>query len=125
MEEKELIQKILALYEELKAEENGHYLPGAGFKYKEPPSGMKYRLKAKQLFAYAVELSKMHPDQYSTCQLHHTMEKEVDYVGDYSYKYHKGSNTPTAKSLENMVQMMKDASGHIDRDCVGLLIPPS
>ena len=54
MEEKELIQKILALYEELKAEENGHYLPGAGFKYKEPPSGMKYRLKAKQLFAYAV-----------------------------------------------------------------------
>ena len=120
-----MIQKILALYEELKAEENGHYLPGAGFKYKEPPSGMKYRLKAKQLFAYAVELSKMHPDQYSTCQLHHTMEKEVDYVGDYSYKYHKGSNTPTAKSLENMVQMMKDASGHIYRDFVGLLIPPS
>ena len=29
MEEKDLIQKILALYEELKAEENGHYLPGA------------------------------------------------------------------------------------------------
>lgn len=127
MEEKELIQKILALYEELKAEENGHYLPGTGFKYKEPPSGIKYRLEAKQLFDYAVELSKINPDKYRTCllQLQHTMDKEVDFVGDYSYEYKKGTNKPTAQSLKKMVCLMKDATGHIYRDFVGILIPPS
>ncbi len=125
MEEKELIQKILTLYEELKAEENGSYLPGTGFKYKEPPSGVRYNSKAGQLFGYAIELAKLHPDKYRTWRLQHTMEKEVDYVGNYSYKYHKGTNTPTAKSLENMVRLMKDATGHIYRDFVGLLSPSS
>ena len=127
MDEQKLIQEIRSLYDDLKAEEKGSYLPGSGFRCIEPPSGVKYRFNAKKLLDKAIELSKINPDKYRTCllQLLHTMEKEVDYVGDYSYKYHKGSNTPTAKSLENMVQMMKDASGHIYRDFVGLLIPPS
>lgn len=126
MKEQELIQKILTLYEELKAEEKGSYLPGSGFKIIEPPSNLKYVEKAKCLLASAIELAKINPGEYSLCllQLQHTMEQEVDYVRKYSYEYHKGMNKPTSKSLEKMVRLMKDATGHIYRDFVGLLTPP-
>lgn len=126
MDEQKLIQEICSLYEDLKAEENGSYLPGSGFKIKEPPSSLKYAEKAKQLLACAIELAKMNPKKYCTCllQLQHTMEKEVDYVGNYSYEYKKGTNTPTRKSLDEMICLMKDATGHIYRDFVGLLTPP-
>lgn len=127
MDEQKLIQEIRSLYDDLKAEEKGSYLPGSGFRCIEPPSGVKYRFNAKKLLDKAIELSKINPDKYRTCllQLLHTMEKEVDFVGDYSYEYYKGTNKPTAKSLEKMVCLMKDATGHIYRDFVGLLIPPS
>lgn len=127
MDEQKLIQEIRSLYDDLKAEEKGSYLPGSGFRCIEPPSGVKYRLNAKKLLDKAIELSKINPDKYRTSllQLQHTMAKEVDFVGDYSYEYYKGTNKPTAKSLEKMVCLMKDATGHIYRDFVGLLIPPS
>lgn len=127
MDEQKLIQEIRSLYDDLKAEEKGSYLPGSGFRCIEPPSGVKYRLNAKKLLDKAIVLSKINPDKYRTSllQLHHTMGKEVDFVGDYSYEYYKGTNKPTAKSLEKMVCLMKDATGHIYRDFVGLLIPPS
>lgn len=127
MDEQKLIQEIRSLYDDLKAEEKGSYLPGSGFRCIEPPSGVKYRLNAKKLLDKAIVLSKINPDKYRTflLQLQHTMGKEVDFVGDYSYEYKKGTNKPTAKSLEKMVCLMKDATGHIYRDFVGLLIPPS
>lgn len=127
MDEQKLIQEIRSLYDDLKAEEKESYLPGSGFRCIELPSGVKYRFNAKKLLDKAIELSKINPDKYRTCllQLQHTMEKEVDFVGDYSYEYYKGTNKPTAKSLEKMVCLMKDATGHIYRDFVGLLIPPS
>lgn len=127
MDEQKLIQEIRSLYDDLKAEEKGSYLPGSGFRCIEPPSGVKYRFNARNLLDKAIELSKINPDKYRTSllQLQHTMDKEVDFVGDYSYEYKKGTNKPTAKSLENMVQMMKDASGHIYRDFVGLLPSPN
>ena len=53
------------------------------------------------------------------------MDKEVDFVGDYSYEYKKGTNTPTSRSLDEMIRLMKDATERIYRDFVGLLIPPS
>lgn len=123
MDEQKLKQEIRSLYEELKAEENGSYLPGSGFKIKEPPSGLKYAEKARQLLACAIELAKINPEKYCTClfQLQHAMEKEVDFVGKYSYEYYKGTNKPTTKSLEKMVCLMKNATGHIYRDYVGLL----
>lgn len=110
----------------MKAEESGSYLPGSGFKIKEPPSGLKYAEKAKQLLACAIELAKINPETYCTSllRLQHTMEKEVGYVNNYSYEYHKGSNKPTTKSLGKMVRLMQDATGHIYRDFVGLLTPP-
>lgn len=127
MDEQKLIQEIHSLYDDLKAEEKESYLPGSVFRCIELPSGVKYRFNAKKLLDKAIELSKINPDKYRTCllQLLHTMEKEVDFVGDYSYEYYKGTNKPTAKSLEKMVCLMKDATGHIYRDFVGLLIPPS
>ena len=127
MDEQKMIQEIRSLYEDLKAEEKESYLPGSGFRCIEPPSGVKYRLNAKKLLDKAIVLSKINPDKYRTSllQLQHTMGKEVDFVGDYSYEYYKGTNKPTAKSLEKMVCLMKDATGHIYRDFVGLLIPPS
>ena len=127
MDKQKLTQEIRSLYDDLKAEEKGSYLPGSGFRCIELPSGVKYRFNAKKLLDKAIELSKINPDKYRTCllQLLHTMEKEVDFVGDYSYEYYKGTNKPTAKSLEKMVCLMKDATGHIYRDFVGLLIPPS
>lgn len=127
MDEQKLIEEIRSLYKDLKAEENGSYLPGSGFKIKEPPSGLKYAEKTKQLFACAIELAKMNPEKYCTCllQLQHTMEKEVAFVGKYSYEYYKGTNRTTTKSLEKMVRLMKDATGHIYRDFVGLLSPSS
>ena len=127
MDEQKLIQEIRSLYDDLKAEEKGSYLPGSGFRCIEPPSGVKYRLNAKKLLDKAIVLSKINPDKYRTSllQLQHTMGKEVDFVGDYSYEYYKGTNKPTAKSLEKMVCLMKDATGHIYRDFVWLLIPPS
>ena len=115
MDEQKLIQEIRSLYDDLKAEEKGSYLPGSGFRCIEPPSGVKYRLNAKKLLDKAIVLSKINPDKYRTSllQLQHTMGKEVDFVGDYSYEYYKGTNKPTAKSLEKMVCLMKDATGHI------------
>ena len=79
MDEQKLIQEIRSLYDDLKAEEKGSYLPGSGFRCIEPPSGVKYRFNAKKLLDKAIELSKINPDKYRTCllQLLHTMEKEV------------------------------------------------
>lgn len=127
MDEQKLIQDIFSLYDELKAEEKGSYLPGSGFRSIEPPSGLKYSSKANKLFANAIELAKINPEKYSICllQLQHTMNKEVEYVGTYSYEYQKGTNRPTTKSLNHMVYLMQDATGHIHRDFVGLLTPPN
>ena len=49
MDEQKLIQEIRSLYDDLKAEEKGSYLPGSGFRCIEPPSGIKYRFNANPL----------------------------------------------------------------------------
>ena len=66
MDEQKLIQEIRSLYEDLKAEEKGSYLPGSGFRWIEPPSGIKYCFTAKKLLVKAIELSKINPDKYRT-----------------------------------------------------------
>ena len=120
MDEQKLIQEIRSLYDDLKAEEKGSYLPGSGFRCIEPPSGVKYRLNAKKLLDKAIVLSKINPDKYRTSllQLQHTMGKEVDFVGDYSYEYYKGTNKPTAKSLEKMVCLLLLVSLFVYLFCV-------
>lgn len=49
MNEQELKEKIKSLYEELIEEKKGFYLPGSGYRTKEPPSGLRYAVKALEL----------------------------------------------------------------------------
>ena len=53
MNEQELKEKIKSLYEELIEEKNGFYLPGSGYRTKEPPSGLRYAVKALELLDVA------------------------------------------------------------------------
>lgn len=118
MEEQKVKEKIIALYRELEQEKDGSYLPGTGFRYKEPPSGSRYAEKAKELWDYAKELAKINSNYSNNdYELFSTLNKEVELVRNYSYKYDKMGN-PTQKSIAEMQQMMADATDHIYRDFV-------
>lgn len=117
MEEQKVKEKIIALYKELEKEKDGSYLPGTGFRYKEPPSGFRYAEKAKELWDYAKELAEIDSNFSNIYELFSTLNKEVELVRNYSYKYDKKGN-PTQKSITEMQKMMADATGHIYRDFV-------
>lgn len=117
MEEQKVKEKIIALYKELEQEKDGRYLPGTGFRYKEPPSGFRYADKAKELLDYAKELAQIDSNFSNIYELFSTLNKEVELVRNYSYKYDKNRN-PTPKSIAEMQQMMADATDHIYRDFV-------
>lgn len=117
MEEQKVKEKIIALYKELEQEKDGSYLPGTGFRYKEPPSGFRYADKAKELWDYAKELAQIDSNFSNIYELFSTLNKEVELVRNYSYNYDKNGN-PTPKSIAEMQQMMADATGHIYRDFV-------
>ncbi len=117
MEEQKVKEKIIALYKELEQEKDGRYLPGTGFRYKEPPSGFRYADKAKELWDYAKELAQIDSNFSNIYELFSTLNKEVELVRNYSYNYDKNGN-PTPKSIAGMQKMMADATGHIYRDFV-------
>lgn len=117
MEEQKVKEKIIALYKELEQEKNGRYLPGTGFRYKDSPSGSRYAEKAKELLDNAIKLAEIDPNFSNIYELFSTINKEVELVCNYSYKYDKNRN-PTPKSIAEMQQMMADATDHIYRDFV-------
>lgn len=117
MEEQKVKEKIIALYKELEQEKDGSYLPGTGFRYKEPPSGFRYADKAKELWNYAKELAEIDSNFSNIYELFSTLNKEVELVRNYSYKYDKNRN-PTPKSIAEMEKMMTNATNHIYRDFV-------
>lgn len=117
MEEQKVKEKIIALYKELEQEKDGSYLPGTGFRYKEPPSGFRYADKAKELWNYAKELAEIDSNFSNIYELFSTLNKEVELVRNYSYKYDKMGN-PTPKSIAEMEKMMTNATNHIYRDFV-------
>ena len=117
MEEQKVKEKIIALYKELEQEKNGRYLPGTGFRYKDSPSGSRYAEKAKELLDNAIKLAEIDPNFSNIYELFSTINKEVELVRNYSYKYDKNGN-PTPKSIAEMQQMMADATDHIYRDFV-------
>ncbi|MDY3967052.1 MAG: hypothetical protein SO028_01415 [Prevotella sp.] len=117
MEEQKVKEKIIALYKELKQERDGRYLPGTGFRYKDSPSGSRYAEKAKELLDNAIKLAEIDPNFSNIYELFSTINKEVELVRNYSYKYDKNRN-PTPKSIAEMQQMMADATDHIYRDFV-------
>lgn len=117
MEEQKVKEKIIALYKELEQEKDGSYLPGTGFRYKEPPSGFRYADKAKELWNYAKELAEIDSNFSNIYELFSTINKEVELVRNYSYKYDKNGN-PTPKSIAEMQKMMTNATNHLYRDFV-------
>lgn len=117
MEEQKVKEKIIALYKELKQERDGRYLPGTGFRYKDSPSGSRYAEKAKELLDNAIKLAEIDPNFSNIYELFSTINKEVELVRNYSYKYDKNRN-PTLKSIAEMQQMMAYATDHIYRDFV-------
>ncbi|MEE0670138.1 hypothetical protein [Prevotella sp.] len=114
MEEQKVKEKIIALYKELEQEKDGRYLPGTGFRYKDSPSGSRYAEKAKELLDNAIKLAEIDPNFSNIYELFSTINKEVELVRNYSYKYDKNRN-PTPKSIAEMQQMMADATDHIYR----------
>ena len=117
MEEQKVKEKIIALYKELEQEKDGSYLPGTGFRYKEPPSGFRYADKAKELLDNAIKLAEIDSKFSNIYELFSTLNKEVELVRNYSYKYDKNGN-PTPKSIAEMEKMMTNATNHIYRDFV-------
>lgn len=117
MEEQKVKEKIIALYKELEQERDVRYLPGTGFRYKDSPSGSRYAEKAKELLDNAIKLAEIDSNFSNIYELFSTINKEVELVRNYSYKYDKNRN-PTPKSIAEMQQMMADATDHIYRDFV-------
>ena len=117
MEEQKVKEKIIALYKELEQEKDGSYLPGTGFRYKDSPSGSRYAEKAKELLDNAIKLAEIDPNFSNIYELFSTLNKEVELVRNYSYKYDKMGN-PTPKSIAEMEKMMTNATNHIYRDFV-------
>lgn len=116
MNEQELKEKIKSLYEEL-IEKKGFYLPGSGYRTKEPPSGLRYAEKALELLDVAKKLASIDPAKYNTLELQITINKDVESVRGYSYKYDK-SRKPTSKCIAEIQQMMSDTTSQIYRDFV-------
>lgn len=117
MEEQKVKEKIIALYKELEQEKYCSNLPGTGLYHNEPPSGSRYADKAKELLEYAIKLAEIDSNFSNIYELFSTLNKEVELVRNYSYKYDKNGN-PTPKSIAGMQKMMADATGHIYRDFV-------
>lgn len=117
MEEQKVKEKIITLYKELEQEKDGSYLPDTGFRYKEPPSGFRYADKAKELLDNAIKLAEIDSDFSNIYELFSTLNKEVELVRNYSYKYDKNGN-PTPKSIADMQKLMADATDRIYRDFV-------
>ena len=117
MEEQKVKEKIITLYKELEQEKDGSYLPGTGFRYKEPPSGFRYADKAKELLDNAIKLAEIDSDFSNIYELFSALNKEVELVRNYSYKYDKNGN-PTPKSIADMQKLMADATDRIYRDFV-------
>ena len=117
MEEQKVKEKIIAIYKELEQEKYCSNLPGTGFRYKDSPSSSRYAEKAKELLDNAIKLAEIDPNFSNIYELFSTINKEVELVRNYSYKYDKNRN-PTPKSIAEMQQMMADATDHIYRDFV-------
>ena len=117
MEEQKVKEKIIALYKELEQEKDGSNLPGTGLYHNEPPSGSRYADKAKELLDNAIKLAEIDSKFSNIYELFSTLNKEVELVRNYSYKYDKMGN-PTQKSITEMQKMMADTTDHIYRDFV-------
>lgn len=118
--EEEYKKKIKNLYQQLVDKEKGDYVPGSGYRFIQPPNGISYYMTALKIMEYAIKLSKIN-NKYHIENLAHTISKEVEYVRDFQYKYDKNAKMPKNSSIDELTNLMKDATSHIYRDFVAFL----
>lgn len=112
MEENQLIENIRRLFVMLIEEEKDSYIPGTNYQFTLPPSALRYCKNAQELAENARELSALNP-KYSVQFLDEVMRDEVSTVSRHEYKYEDGANTPTNKSKDELIGLMRDATYHI------------
>lgn len=118
--EEELKNKIRELYQQLKEEEKGRYVPGTGFRYFLPPDSSSYYMIASKILDCARTLCSI-SGKYQINELAHTITKDVECIRDYKFEYDRNSNKPKQKSLDGLVCMMRNTTCHIYRDFVAYL----
>lgn len=108
MEEQKLIEDIRSIFMELLKEEKERFdTTTRRIIY---PRNYFYVNKSQELYRKAVELERVN-NRYETWQLKHVIEKEVDLVNRYEYEYKE--NSPKAKSVTKMQNLMRNATKHI------------
>lgn len=108
-QEKELIEEIRSLFEQLKDEEKGQYI--CSFRNKLPLSNVAYVLTAKKLISKAHELSALN-NEYDSSGLDSVLNKEVERVKSYTLEYYDNGNV-RPKSQNELEKLMHDATYHI------------
>ena len=108
--------KIMELFQQLKEEEIGKYVPGSGFKYILPPDGMSYYNKVSGIVKYAKELATIN-GKYHITELVHTFSKEVEHIRDFQYEYDNKGKAKSS-SINNIIHLMQNTTKHIFRDFV-------
>lgn len=78
---------------------------------------MRYAEKALELLDVAKKLASIDSAKYNTLELQITINKDVENVRGYFYKYDKNCK-PTSKSIAEIQQMMSDTTSQNYRDFV-------
>ena len=117
MNEQELKEKIKSLYEELIEKKRflsawiGVQNQRTTFWFTVCSEGVRITGRCKK------KLASIDSAKYNTLELQITINKDVENVRGYFYKYDK-SCKPTSKSIAEIQQMMSDATSQIYRDFV-------
>lgn len=117
--EKQLIDDIRSLFEQLKEEEIGRYQPGTGDTRRLPPDNFIYCRAANALISKAHQLSKIN-NKFDSTGLNSTLGKEVKYVELHKYEYDR-NNQVKNKSLNELKELMHNATKQIKSDLFNIL----
>lgn len=109
-QEQQLIDDIRTLFKELIEEEDERYDNST----KRPmyPRNTVYVNKVQELICKASELEN-NDSKYSTHELKTILGKELYYIENHKYKYEKGTLIPCGKSLNEIQNLMHNATYHI------------
>lgn len=109
-----LIDKIKSLFFELQDIRKGKEIPGTYDVL--PPNGYAFYKTAKDMVAKVCELETIDA-KYNSANLIHTLDKEVDAVKNYEYKYPRVGNKPKSTSIDEMQKLMSKALHQMQLDC--------
>lgn len=109
-QEQQLIDEIRSLFKEMIEEEDERF--DIVTKRTIYPRNYMYVSKAKDLLAKTIELEKINR-KYSTYELKSVFNKELYFVDKHQYEYEKNSLIPRAKSVNELQNLMHNATHHI------------